>query len=300
MSKTNNFDPYEDTLNLPFFIAEIGINHNGSVELTKKLIDAAVDSGCNAVKFQKRDIDTVYTEEYLNSARQSPWGKTQRQQKEGLEFEKEEYDEIDRYCKEKNIMWSASAWDLKSQDFLKQYDLPFNKIASAMLTHLDLLESVASEGKHTFISTGMSSYTDIDRAVEVFRNNNCPFTLFHTVSTYPSKDEDCNINMVKSLSERYGVPVGYSGHESGTVPSLLAVAIGACAIERHITLDKKMYGSDQSASIEPEELNFLVSESRKVTNTMGTGQKVFLQHEVPVAQKLRYFEVPEQPRVLNE
>jgi len=301
MSKTNNnFNPYGDTLNLPFFIAEIGINHNGSVELTKKLIDVAVESGCNAVKFQKRDIDTVYTKEYLESARQSPWGKTQRAQKEGLEFGKEEYDEIDKYCKEKNIMWSASAWDLESQDFLKKYDLPFNKIASAMLTHIELLKSVASEGKHTFISTGMSSYTDIDQAVEIFRSNNCPFTLFHTVSAYPSKDEDCNINMIKSLSDRYGVPVGYSGHEVGTVPSLLAVAIGACAVERHITLDKKMYGSDQSASIEPEELNFLVSESRKVTNTMGTGQKVFLQHEVPVAQKLRYFEVPEQPRVLNE
>jgi N-acetylneuraminate synthase len=295
-----NFNPYEDTLNLPFFIAEIGINHNGDVKLAKKLIDVAVESGCNAVKFQKREIDTVYTKEYLESARQSPWGTTQRQQKEGLEFGKAEYDEIDSYCKKKNIMWSASAWDLESQEFLKQYDLPFNKIASAMLTHVDLLESVASEGKHTFISTGMSSYTDIDRAVEIFRSENCPFTLFHTVSTYPSKDEDCNINMIKSLSDRYGVPVGYSGHEAGTVPSLLAVAIGAAAIERHITLDKKMYGSDQSASIEPDELDFLLFESRKVTNTMGTGQKVFLQHEVPVAQKLRYFEAPDQLRVLNE
>ena len=282
-------------------IAEIGINHNGDLKIAKKLIDIAVFAGCDVVKFQKRNPDVCVPEHQKGVMRKTPWGEmTYLEYKEKIEFGKEEYDEIDKYCKEKNIMWSASAWDLESQDFLKKYDLPFNKIASAMLTHIELLKSVASEGKHTFISTGMSSYTDIDQAVEIFRSNNCPFTLFHTVSAYPSKDEDCNINMIKSLSDRYGVPVGYSGHEVGTVPSLLAVAIGACAVERHITLDKKMYGSDQSASIEPEELNFLVSESRKVTNTMGTGQKVFLQHEVPVAQKLRYFEVPEQPRVLNE
>ena len=286
----SNFNPYQNTLNLPFFIAEIGINHNGSIDITKQLIDEAVEAGCDAVKFQKRDIDTVYTQEYLESARQSPWGTTQRAQKEGLEFGKKEYDEIDKYCKEKGILWSASAWDIKSQIFLRQYDLPFNKVASAMLTHIGLLEEIASEKRHTFISTGMSTFNDIDLAVEIFRKHDCPFTLFHCVSTYPCKDEDCNINMIKTLKERYGVAVGYSGHESGVVPSLLSVAAGAVSLERHITLDKTMYGSDQSASIEKEQLMFLISESRQITNTMGTGQKVFLQHEVPVANKLRYFE----------
>lgn len=285
------FNPYQDTLNMPFFIAEIGINHNGDLKLVKKLIDEAKESGCQAVKFQKRDIETVYTEEYLNSARQSPWGTSQRDQKNGLEFGKEEYNEIDKYCKKKNILWSASAWDINSQIFLRQYDLPFNKVASAMLTHSELLDEIASEKKHTFISTGMSTFDDIDRAVEIFQSHNCPYTLFHCVSTYPCKDEDCNINLIKTIRERYNVPVGYSGHEEGILPSILAVSAGAVALERHITLDRSMYGSDQSASIEKAELTKLITESRKVTNTMGTGQKFFLQHEKPVADKLRYFEV---------
>ncbi len=284
------FNPYEDTLNLPFFIAEIGINHNGDMDVCKRLIDLAKRSGCQAVKFQKRDIDTVYTQDYLASARQSPWGTTQRDQKTGLEFNKEEYDEIDRYCREVGILWSASAWDLQSQNFLQQYDLPFNKVASAMLTHYELLRTIAGEGKHTFISTGMSTTADITKAVTIFREANCPFTLFHCVSTYPCKDEDCNINMIETLRDQYGVPVGYSGHEEGILPSILSVAKGAVALERHITLDKTMYGSDQSASIEEPLLTTLVTESRQITNTLGTGQKEFLQHEVPVAQKLRYFE----------
>ena len=201
-----------------------------------------------------------------------------------------EYDEIDAYCKQKGILWSASAWDVNSQKFLRQYDLPFNKVASAMLTHSELLREIASEGKHTFISTGMSTFEDIDNAVEIFRNANCPFTLFHCVSTYPCKDDDCNINLIPALKSKYGCHVGYSGHEEGILPSILAVSVGAIALERHITLDRSMYGSDQSASIEKPELERLVKESRKVTNTMGTGQKMFLQHEVPVANKLRYFE----------
>jgi len=284
------FSPYKDTLNLPFFIAEIGINHNGDIEICKQLIDMAVESGCNAVKFQKREIDTVYTQEYLASARQSPWGTTQRDQKEGLEFGKAEYDEIDRYCKKKGILWSASAWDTQSQYFLRGYDLPFNKVASAMLTHLELLRIIAEEGKHTFISTGMSTSEDIEKALAIFCTATCPVTLFHCVSTYPCKDEDCNINLVKNLQIQYNIPVGYSGHEAGILPSLLAVAVGATALERHITLDKTMYGSDQSASIECEALQTLIRESRQVTNTLGTGQKEFLQHEIPIAEKLRYFE----------
>jgi N-acetylneuraminate synthase len=286
------FDPYKDTLNLPFFIAEIGINHNGSVEITKDLINLAKNAGCNAVKFQKRDIDTVYTKEYLDSPRQSPWGTTQRDQKAGLEFGEAEYDQIDAYCKEVGVLWSASAWDIGSQKFLQKYNLPFNKVASAMLTHVELLEEIASEKRHTFISTGMSTYNDIEIAVEIFNKANCPLTLLHCVSTYPCKDEDCNINMVTTLQKMYpGVPIGYSGHEAGVLPSILAVSLGAKAIERHITLDKSMYGSDQSASIEYEDFKFLVSEARNVINTLGTGQKFFLQHEVPVAKKLRYFEV---------
>ena len=274
----------------PFLIAEIGINHNGSLKLAYKLIDLAKKYNFDAVKFQKRDIDVVYTQEYLESARQSPWGTTQRDQKSGLEFGKEEYDQINEYCKQKGILWSASAWDINSQIFLRQYNLPFNKVASAMLTHTDLLREIASEGRHTFISTGMSTFEDIDTAVSIFREANCSFTLFHCVSTYPCKDEDCNINLITTLKDRYGCPVGYSGHEEGILPSILGVSVGAVALERHITLDRTMYGSDQSASIEEAELDRLVMESRKVTNTMGTGQKMFLQHEVPVANKLRYFE----------
>ena len=285
------FNPYEDTLNSPFIIAEIGINHNGNLNLAKKLIDLACEAGCQAVKFQKRDIHVVYTKEYLNSSRQSPWGTTQLDQKSGLEFDEDQYDCIDEYCKSKNILWCASAWDINSQNFLRKYDCKFNKVASAMLTHKDLLEVIASECKHTFISTGMSDFNTIDDCVSIFKNNNCPFTLLHCVSTYPCKDEDCNINLVKTLSDRYKCPVGYSGHESGILPSILAVSVGARAIERHITLDKTMYGSDQSASIEFDDLCRLVSESRNVVNIMGTGQKQFLNHEIEVAEKLRYFEV---------
>ena len=286
------FNPYGDTLNLPFFIAEIGINHNGDIETAKNLIMHAKAAGCDAVKFQKRDIDTVYTEEYLNSARQSPWGTTQRDQKEGLEFGEDEYEEINEFCKNVEILWSASAWDVKSQEFLRKYDLAFNKVASAMLTHTELLKEISSEGKHTFISTGMSNYKNIENAVQIFKEADCPFTLMHCVSTYPCKDEDCNINMVSTLQKMYpDVRIGYSGHEVGVTPSLLSVALGAMVIERHITLDKNMYGSDQSASIEFDEFKLLVSESRKVVNTLGTGQKIFLKHEAPVAKKLRYFEV---------
>ena len=273
-------------------IAEIGINHNGDVDLAKELIRRSADAKVHAVKFQKRTIDLVYTKEMLDSPRESPWGTTQREQKEGIEFGQKEYDEINSYCEEKGILWSASSWDVESQKFLRQYDLPFNKAASAMLTHKKLLETIASEGKHTFISTGMSLYKDIDVAVEIFERLGCPYTLLHCVSTYPCKDEDCNINMLTTLQKMYpDVAVGYSGHEAGVIPSLLSVTFGAKVIERHITLDKDMYGSDQSASIELEEFKFLVLESRKVVNTLGTGQKIFLNHEIPVAKKLRYFEV---------
>ena len=285
------FNPYGDNSNGPFFIAEIGINHNGDLQTAMSLIAQAKEAGCDAVKFQKRDIDTVYSEEVLSSPRQSPWGTTQRQQKEGLEFGEAEYDEIDRFCKEGGMLWTASAWDVKSQKFLRKYDLSFNKVASAMLTHLELLEEIASEGRHTFISTGMSNFDDINRAVEIFQEADCPFSLLHCVSTYPCKDEDCNLSTITTLQKMYpGVPIGYSGHEAGVIPSLLSVAMGAKAIERHITLDKTMYGSDQSASIEFDDLEYLVTESRKVASTLGSGIKSFTEAEMPVAKKLRYFE----------
>jgi N-acetylneuraminate synthase len=276
--------------NVPFIIAEVGINHNGSIDIAKKLIDMAKNCGCNAVKFQKRTIDVVYTKEFLDSQRESPWGKTQRNQKEGLEFGKNDYDEIDNYCKELGIEWFASAWDEQSQKFLSSYNFNYNKIASTMLTNIPFLELVAKEKKHTFISTGMSSFDEIDKAIEIFKNQNCPFTLLHCVSTYPSEDDECNILMVKTLKERYNCDVGYSGHERGVLPSTLSVAFGARVIERHITLDRTMYGSDQAASLEKRGLELLVRDSREVRAILGDGKKTFSEKEKQIAKKLRYFE----------
>jgi N-acetylneuraminate synthase len=272
-----------------FFIAEIGINHNGDINIAKQLIDIAVESGCDAVKFQKRTIDVVYDKEMLDSPRESPWGNTQRVQKEGIEFGKEEYDEIDRYCKVNDIEWFASAWDEGSQDFLSQYDLKYNKIASAILTHIPLLKKVSSEGKHTFISTGLSTYDDIDRAVEIFKENDCPYTLLHCVSTYPTNDSDCNISVINTLRERYNCDIGYSGHEKGLIPSLLATINGATVIERHITLDKAMYGSDQAASVQHEALKRLIRDVNNIEKMLGDGVKRVLEDEVKIAEKLRYW-----------
>ena len=272
-----------------FFIAEIGINHNGDINIAKQLIDIAVESGCDAVKFQKRTIDVVYDKEMLDSPRESHWGNTQRVQKEGIEFGKEEYDEIDRYCKVNDIEWFASAWDEGSQDFLSQYDLKYNKIASAILTHIPLLKKVSSEGKHTFISTGLSTYDDIDRAVEIFKENDCPYTLLHCVSTYPTNDSDCNISVINTLRERYNCDIGYSGHEKGLIPSLLATINGATVIERHITLDKAMYGSDQAASVQHEALKRLIRDVNNIEKMLGDGVKRVLEDEVKIAEKLRYW-----------
>ena len=283
------FNPYTDA-HPPFIIAEAGINHNGDINIAKKLIDVAVDAGCDAVKFQKRAIDVVYTQKYLDEPRESPWGATQRAQKEGLEFTLEEYQEIDRYCKASGIMWTASAWDNESQDFLNKVGVPFNKVASAMVTNRDFLEKVASEGKHAFVSTGMCTMNDINKAVAIFKNASCPFTLFHTVSTYPCNDSDCNINMIATLKEKYDCPVGYSGHERGLLPSILAISLGATSLERHITLDRTMYGSDQSASLEPEGIRRLVRDARNVTATLGTGTKTYSAEEREISNKLRYFE----------
>lgn len=270
-----------------FVVAEIGINHNGDIDIAKKLIDWAVLSGCDAVKFQKRTVDKVYTKEYLDGYRESPWGTTQRAQKEGLEFGKEEYDEIDRYCKEKNIEWFASAWDIDSQLFLRQYNLKYNKIASAMLTNDDLLNEVASEGKYTFIATGMSTYEEIDHAVDVFRNHNCPFELMHCNSTYPMPKEDANLRLIPVLRERYGCKVGYSGHEIGRIVSTSAVALGATSIERHITLDNTMYGSDQAASLNVKDLLRLTEDIRMIETILGDGEKILSEKELETRKKLR-------------
>lgn len=270
-----------------FIIAEIGINHNGSLDIAKQLIDVAKDSGADAVKFQKRTIDLVYTKELLESPRKSPWGTTQREQKEGLEFGLEEFKEIDRYCREKGIAWFASAWDLESQKFLRQFNSKYNKIASAMLVYEPLLRMIAEEKKHTFISTGMSKIADLDRVVAIFREADCPFELMHCVSTYPMTDEDANLNRIKALRERYGCNVGYSGHEVGLAVSYAAAALGITSLERHITLDRSMYGSDQSASVEPSGFRMLVGAVRKIEQAMGDGALEMNAKEASIAGKLR-------------
>jgi len=270
-----------------FIVAEIGINHNGDMSVCKELISAAKESGCNAVKFQKRDLDSVYTQEFLDSDRESPWGETQREQKAGLEFGKSEYDEIDKYCKDIGIEWFASAWDLKSQDFLQQFDCKYNKVASAMIVYEDLLKMIAEEGKHTFISTGMSTYEDIQTAVDIFRDKNCPFELMHTISTYPMNDEDANLNVINTLKNKYRCNVGYSGHETGLAISNAAAAMGISSLERHITLDRSMYGSDQSASVTISGLRQLIGAIRKIELALGDGIKNFSDAEKKVADNLR-------------
>ena len=270
-----------------FIIAEIGINHNGSMEICKELIDVAAKTGCDAVKFQKRDINQVYTQEFLNSLRESPWGSSQREQKVGLEFSVNQYNEIDKHCKEKTIEWFASAWDLNSQKFLHQFDCKYNKVASAMTVYPELLRMIAKEGKHTFISTGMCTYDDIQKAVDIFRAEDCSFELMHTVSTYPMKVENANLNVISTLREKFNCNVGYSGHEVGLTISYAATALGITSLERHITLDRTMYGSDQSASVEPHGLRTLVNKVREIETAMGDGEKRILEQEIPIANNLR-------------
>lgn len=268
-------------------IAEIGINHNGDMDICKKLINIAKDAGCDAVKFQKRDIELVYTQAFLDTPRESPWGKTQRDQKEGLEFGTQEYKEINKYCSDLGIEWFASAWDLNSQKFLQQFELKYNKIASAMIVYKELLQLVASEGRHTFISTGMSTFDDIDVAVKIFKDANCSFELMHTVSTYPMKDENANLRVIETLRDRYNCNVGYSGHESGLAVSYAAAALNISSLERHITINRAMYGSDQAASVEPAGLGQLIGSVRKIQKAMGDGVKRTIEEEIPIAKKLR-------------
>ena len=281
----------ERIFDVPFIIGEIGINHNGDLEIAKKLITMAKSAGCDAVKFQKRTIDIVYTQSLLESQRESPWGTTQRDQKNGLEFKEPQYNEIDKFCNEIGIEWFASAWDIESLIFLKKYNNKYNKIASAMLTNSAFLEEVAKERKYTFISTGMSTFYDIDEALQIFHNQACPFTLMHAVSVYPCKNQDCNIKMIQTLKEKYKCSVGYSGHEIGILPSVVAAVMGAEVIERHITLNRAMYGSDQAASLEKRGLEYVVKYAKAIPNIIGTGEKQITVDEQIVASKLRYFTV---------
>jgi N-acetylneuraminate synthase len=272
----------------PFLIAEIGINHNGDLELAKSMIADAASAGFDAVKFQKRTIDIVYDKAILDSPRESPWGTTQREQKEGLEFGKAEYDEIARCCADLNIAWSASCWDLDSLDFLRAYAPSFHKVASPMLGHKPLLRMMAAEGKKTFISTGMSELAEIDEVVEIFRSANCPLELMHCNSTYPMPMEDANLMAIPMLRDRYGVDVGYSGHETCLITvCVAAVALGATSIERHITLDRAMYGSDQAASVETKALGSFTTAIRAVPGILGNGEKRVLDTEASAREKLR-------------
>jgi N-acetylneuraminate synthase len=271
-----------------FLIAEIGINHNGDIEIAKQLIDAASAAGFDAVKFQKRTIDKVYTKEFLDSPRESPWGTTQRDQKEGLEFSVSDYKEIDTYCKERKIQWSASAWDIDAQEFLQQFNCTFNKVASPMLGHIPLLKLIAAERKKTFISTGMSTVEEIDGVVKIFNDAKCPFELMHCNSTYPMKIEEANLLCIPMLKERYGCDVGYSGHESSLIKvCVAAVVLGATSLERHITLDRAMYGSDQAASIEVHSLLSFVNTVRVVPKILGNGIKTLSTSELQTREKLR-------------
>lgn len=272
-----------------FIISEIGINHNGDIDLVKKMIDFSKKAGANAVKFQKRDIDIVYSKEQLDKVRQSPWGTTEREQKQGLEFEQKEYEIIDDYCKQKKIEWFASAWDENSINFLDQFNSQKQKVPSALIVDLDYLEVLAKKKKFTFISTGMSEMKNIEDAVNIFSKNNCPFELMHCISAYPFDDGIANLKMIPFLREKFNCNVGYSGHEKGGMAiSIAAVALGATSLERHFTLDRTMYGSDQAASITPEGFENLVKGVKKVELALeGSLDKKILDLEIPVANKLR-------------
>jgi N-acetylneuraminate synthase len=272
-----------------FYIAEIGINHNGILDIAKKLIDNAKLAGFDCVKFQKRTLDLVYTKEQLDAARESPWGSTQRQQKKGLEFDLDDYQEIDKHCKQKNIKWFASAWDIESLKFLDYFNTDFHKIASAMIVDIDFLKEVAKRKKYTFISTGMCKENDIKIAVDIFRSSNCPFELMHCVSTYPMKIEDANLKRIISLREKFKCKVGYSGHENALSVSYAAAMMGITSLERHITLDRTMYGSDQAASLEFRGMQELISViNRMLVASSGSGEiNKILSEEKEIAKKLR-------------
>src|SRR6266436_192456 len=268
-----------------YVIAEIGINHNGDIDLAKKLINVASGAGCDAVKFQKRTIDVVYSAEELAKPRESPFGMINGDLKRGLEFELEEYEEIDRYCREVKIDWFASCWDEASVNFIAQFKVPFFKVASASLTDDNLLRHTRAIGKPIMLSTGMSTIEEVDHAVEILGKQD--LILLHACSTYPAYYEELNLQVIELLRDRYGAPVGYSGHETGLPSSVAAAVMGACVIERHITLDRSMWGSDHAASLEPNGITRLVRDIRIIEKAMGDGIKRVLEREQPIIKKLR-------------
>lgn len=268
-----------------YVVAEIGINHNGDIDIAKKLIDVAATSGCQAVKFQKRTIEVVYSAEELDRPRENPFGTTNRELKYGLEFGLEQYQEINRYCKERKIAWFASCWDEASVDFIDQFDVPCFKIASASLTDDSLLQYTRARKRPILLSTGMSTIKQIDHAVDVLGKQD--LILLHTCSTYPALYEELNLRVIPMLHKRYGIPVGYSGHETGLSTSISTIALGACVLERHITLDRAMWGSDQAASVEPQGFAHMVRDVRLVETAMGDGVKRLGEREEPILKKLR-------------
>jgi len=268
-----------------YIIAEIGINHNGDINVAKKLIEVAAAAKCDAVKFQKRTVEVVYPAEELERLRESPFSSTNGDLKRALEFGQEDYAKIDRFCKQNNIAWFASCWDEQAVDFIEQFDVPCYKIASASLTDDDLLRHMRSKSRPIIMSTGMSTLEQVDHAVELLGKED--LVIMHTTSTYPALYEELNLRVIPMLKQRYAVPVGYSGHETGLSTSIASVALGACAVERHITLDRAMWGSDQAASVEPQGFAHLVRDIRLVETAMGDGVKRVIEREVPIMKKLR-------------
>ena len=273
---------------MTFVIAELGTNHMGDIEVAKKIIDVAVDAGCNAVKLQKKNVEKIYTKEFLDSSLDSQWGITQREMRLHREFSDNEFKKIDVYCKKKKIPWFVSCWDVESQKQMRKFKTKYNKIASAMLVHDKLLETVAQEKKHTFIATGMSTLNDIEKAVKIFRKHKCSFELMHCHSAYPMPSEEANLKLIPFLAKKFRCKVGYSGHESAaTNISIPAILLGATSIERHVTIDRAAFGHDQAASLEPKGLIQLVRDIRIVDKIMGDGKKRVWKSELNNKKKLR-------------
>ena len=271
-----------------FIIAELGTNHMGDVKVVKKLIDVAVAAGCNAVKLQKRNVEKIFTEEFLDSPMESPWGDTQRDMRLHREFNDKQFKQINLHCKRKKISWFVSCWDVESQIYMRKFKTKFNKVASAMLVHEKLLVTIAKEKKYTFISTGMSTLRDIEKAVKIFRKYHCPFELMHCNSAYPMPPEEANLKLIPFLRKKFQCKVGYSGHESAaTYVSLPSVLLGATSIERHITLDRASYGVDKAASLEPKGLARMVRDIRMIEKIMGDGKKRVWKSEMETRKKLR-------------
>jgi len=273
---------------MTFVIAEIGTNHMGNLKIAKQIIDLAKDAGCDAVKFQKKNVEKIYTKKFLDSPMDSPWGTTQRQMRTHREFSIKQFEEINKYCKKKKIVWFASCWDTESQISMRKFKTKYNKVASAMLTHKKLLELIAKEKKYTFISTGMSTMKNIENAIKIFKKYKCSFELMHCHSAYPMPTEEANLSMISTLKKKFKCKVGYSGHEIGaTNVSIPAVMLGASSIERHITLNRTWYGHDQAASLEPQGIRRLVRDIRIIEKIQGNGKKKIWPAEIPNQKKLR-------------